>query len=403
MAFDVARGRVVMFGGDSLQSRLFNDTWEWDGTNWAQVQDIGPPPRLQHAMAYEAARQRVLLFGGNGGGVAMGDTWQWDGDGWSQLTDTGPFARSGHALAYDSRRSRVMLFGGTIEGQPMADTWEWDGSDWLEVGNEEPPARQGHGLAFDEARSRIVMFGGVGGEGLQSLGDTWEFDGTQWTQVADFGPPPCVDLALTFSGSGVLLYGGVGSLSPSDSQPVFGTTWEWTGAQWRVRQDIGPGPRVGHAMAFDAARQRVVLLGGLPVPPNQAGASELVLGDVWEAFEEDTPPPTPPALASFVIQPPTVLVGDSFTLTVTLTGPAPVGGFAVSLSARITVGGILIDFPVTSTIVVPVGSRATVVSAAAKLPPIIDPGSIDPNGIPVVVTARAGDVTRTASFTLRPR
>ena len=51
---------------DSLVVALeaVGDTWEWDGEEWAQQEDVGPPARVFHAMAYDAVRDRVVLFGG---------------------------------------------------------------------------------------------------------------------------------------------------------------------------------------------------------------------------------------------------------------------------------------------------------------------------------------------------
>ena len=47
---------------------------------WTQKQDIGPRPRTGHAMTYDVARQRVTLFGGDSlDGVLRRDTWEWDG------------------------------------------------------------------------------------------------------------------------------------------------------------------------------------------------------------------------------------------------------------------------------------------------------------------------------------
>ena len=40
---------------------------------WTQKQDIGPTPRMGHAMAFDAARGRTVLFGGDG----FGDTCDW--------------------------------------------------------------------------------------------------------------------------------------------------------------------------------------------------------------------------------------------------------------------------------------------------------------------------------------
>ena len=38
------------------------DTWEWDGTDWAQRSPArSPTPRYGHAMAYDATRGRITL------------------------------------------------------------------------------------------------------------------------------------------------------------------------------------------------------------------------------------------------------------------------------------------------------------------------------------------------------
>ena len=59
-----------------------NDTWTWDGQAWTQVADTGPTPRRLHAMAFDSARQRTVLFGGDVGGITN-DTWEWDGGVWT--------------------------------------------------------------------------------------------------------------------------------------------------------------------------------------------------------------------------------------------------------------------------------------------------------------------------------
>lgn len=43
---------------------LVNDTWEWDGQSWTQVEADGPSPRSDHVMAFDSIRNRTILFGG---------------------------------------------------------------------------------------------------------------------------------------------------------------------------------------------------------------------------------------------------------------------------------------------------------------------------------------------------
>ena len=84
MAFDVARGMTVLFGGEAGANAHLNDTWTWDGKNWTQLNPTtSPAPRDYHAMVYDVARQRTVLFGGRSGRSFLPDTWEWDGKNWT--------------------------------------------------------------------------------------------------------------------------------------------------------------------------------------------------------------------------------------------------------------------------------------------------------------------------------
>jgi hypothetical protein len=74
----------------------------------------------------------LLMFDG---GVQQGtaSTWVWQNSTWSRAATARPSLRNGHALAYDAVRNRVVLFGGFRSGQDFSDTWEWDGTGWTEV------------------------------------------------------------------------------------------------------------------------------------------------------------------------------------------------------------------------------------------------------------------------------
>ena len=344
IAYDEARERTVLFGGRAGGGSLQGDSWEWDGTDWTEVADTGPDARSGHALAFDAARERVVLFGGEAAGSALrGDTWEWDGTDWTEVADTGPDARSGHALAFDAARERVVLFGGEAAGSALrGDTWEWDGTDWTEVADTGPDARSGHALAFDAARERVVLFGGeAAGSALR--GDTWEWDGKEWTEVAHFGPGPSAAFAMTFVGGATLLFGGVtSSTAPAPAEELSRLSWEWDGAHWTLRQDMGPTPRWGHAIAFDSVRGRPVLFGGFSALPADPGVADSVLADTWDAEVEEIPVDGP-RLASFALNPETesplriTLVGGPTTslvatrIEVGLDRPAPVGGIQVAI------------------------------------------------------------------------
>jgi hypothetical protein len=193
MAYDEARGRIVLFGGSSSGEELATDTWEYDGTSWTRVATDGPPPRAHFGMAYDARSRHVVIFGGlaKGAGAsyrAAGDTWAWDGKVWRRLADTGPSPRTHIKMAFDRATNRIVLFGGQANGRPttsLADTWTWDGQRWTEVRTAGPSARSWHVTAFDSARGRTLLYGGSAFDGKVStqFHDTWEWGGEAWTRT----------------------------------------------------------------------------------------------------------------------------------------------------------------------------------------------------------------------------
>ncbi len=71
MAYDSAHSQVVLFGGidSSVLSSSFptysNETWTWDGSTWTKQSPANnPPARCCFGMAYDAARGQVVIFGG---------------------------------------------------------------------------------------------------------------------------------------------------------------------------------------------------------------------------------------------------------------------------------------------------------------------------------------------------
>ncbi len=370
MVYDTDRDRTVLFGGDSLRSQLFNDTWEWEGVHWTQMADIGPAPRFDQAMAYDGARRQTLMFGGSASGGALRDTWAW------------------------SDRSSVVLFGGQSQtSDPLNDTWEWDGIDWTQVQDTGPSPRRAHVMTYDSVRRRIVLFGGTGTDGL-GLGDTWEWDGSVWTRMADFGATPCLSAAMAHKGDGIALFGGIDSINASPPPAVFAATWEWDGKHWALVQDIGPGPRWRHAMTYDVKRGHMVLFGGLPVfAPEDPNLASRLLGDTWEHTDEGAGPgPGSVTIQSFAILPPSVGVADTANGTITLSGPAPAGGVTVQLTKQPPDSSIFFDTGPQVTI--PANSNSGGFSVGNDAPRVIP--------VSIVVTATLGASSQSATVTFNP-
>jgi len=227
MAYDAARERVVLFGGDTRATGPFGDTWLWDGESWTRASASGPPARTVHALVYDAGRERTVLFGGVSGDRMLGDTWEWDGEGWTLVSEQGPSARALHGLAYDGARGRIVLFGGTSElsatASPHGDTWEWDGDIWTRVAVEGPSARDHVAMGYDYAREVVVLHGGGQGDETRQ---TWTWDGARWTLASTDGPSRrFARLAWDPHAERLLLYGGFDQ-GPSNE------LWSWNGKRW---------------------------------------------------------------------------------------------------------------------------------------------------------------------------
>src|SRR5215471_113258 len=74
-------------------------TWEWDGSSWVQVDDMGPQAGF---LVYAPDKHSCLAYSNTGGPR----TWARKDGLWTQLADTGPADVWG--LAYDTSRSRAV-------------------------------------------------------------------------------------------------------------------------------------------------------------------------------------------------------------------------------------------------------------------------------------------------------
>jgi hypothetical protein len=241
MAYDAARGQVVLFGGLPA-GNVSAETWTWDGHAWTQRHPaVNPPARQFASMVYDAARRVVVLFGGQAPAI-LNDTWTWDGTTWTQQHPTRrPTGRVASAMTYDGARARILLFGGDSgQGQAFSggygDTWTWDGANWSQVSSgPSPPPRAWAALAYDAEVGKSVLFGGLSGPQATLMNDTWSWDGARWTQQQPAGsPPPRQDASLVYDTAQrvVVLYGGTGASAPN---PYLADTWVWDGVAWSKR------------------------------------------------------------------------------------------------------------------------------------------------------------------------
>lgn len=259
IACDAARGEVVLFGGDGAAG-LADETWTWDGVDWTQRQPATvPAAREQAAMAYDPSRGVIVMFGGFGGGY-RDDHWEWNGTDWTQRTlPTVPEARSRARLAFDPARSVMVLYGGfglpngvgTVYDQP----WEFDGQQWLpRTIATAPPGRTRHSMVGTAAGVRI--FGGNTNVGDRRT-EIWDYDGSQFVQLSGLATPGASAALDAARGRTVVLgyeYAGFPAVVP--------VTWEWDGQQLARLAAGGPMPLRWAMPLADAGSGRVLGFGG---------------------------------------------------------------------------------------------------------------------------------------------
>lgn len=194
MAYDAQRQQVVMFGGHDANPANLAGTWLWNGTDWTQASPSTPPqPRRHLSIVQDSATGRILLFGGttnqgqSGTYTNYNDTWEWNGSNWNMVnggTAGSPSPRFRVAMAFDGRRQRITLQGGrTGPYSYVDDTWQWDWQtlSWSLLPTlQSPSLRTGAAMAFDTSRQRLILFGGQrdftsNPRDEQAYDDTWEF------------------------------------------------------------------------------------------------------------------------------------------------------------------------------------------------------------------------------------
>lgn len=189
-ALNMRTGQIIIFGGETHLLHYQRNTFVYEGDIWKQVTRGKPTPRVRPAMAYDEKRDVMVLFGGYQKleypvSKVFSDTWEWDGKQWTRITNSGPGPRAGHSLVYLPELKRVVLFGGFSApldpdtGKrvlvPHNDLWSWDGKSWTRLPHTRPAPnpRYGHGAAYDSNKQQMVIYGGE--DGTKSFRDLWYY------------------------------------------------------------------------------------------------------------------------------------------------------------------------------------------------------------------------------------
>lgn len=349
-AYHATRQVTLLTGGS--RNPPDHDTWLWNGTSWRLDDDengVVPGTKYEPALAYDDVAAEIVMFGGSNRlrDIDGSDTtFVWDG-GWQAVCEGScprPSARMGAAMAFDAERGVVVLFGGRRDAQFFNDVWQWDGASWTEItptdveGDGNPGPRALASFGYDPVLRELVLVGGGLNGTLESGGnnvnDVWAFNGERFLKIDntvdddhdDEPPPQRAAVAVTTSqglavvgcqklgffacssGDGPWLFNGTSFANggtvegpPTTKQRpalvfnrargsvmMFGgedddALWEWNGLRWNPRRPAGdrPDARDNTALAYDEARNVVVLFGGNE-SPGCDGSATSVCGTLWE-------------------------------------------------------------------------------------------------------------------------
>jgi len=190
--YDSVSNRMVVFGGQTLVAE--NTIWVLEHANglggpssWLKIDPVGPAPgpRVGHTAVYDAANNRMIVFGGHlRSGAYTADVWVLryaNGLGgtpeWTELNPSGaaPALRMDHTAVYDATQNRMVVFGGWISsgggvGTYFNDVWVLHNANGLSGAaawkpltptSSPPEKRELHSAIYNPLTKRMVVFGGA--------------------------------------------------------------------------------------------------------------------------------------------------------------------------------------------------------------------------------------------------
>ncbi len=225
---------------------------------------------------YDASQSRFIVFSRYSGTLQTVTR-----DGFvTTLTPSGTaFGGVEHAVAYDTARNRIMVYGGG-SGYGGNDVWTVNltGSPaWTEVAvvGSRPSIRRDATLVYDSVGDRLILFGGYyyDGTNITRYNDVWTLplagpDSLRWNSVTTSGTPPVGrnGAAAIFdpTRNQMVIHGGdqsPGSYNrPSDE--LWTLSMGMSQPQWEMSAATGPAARMFHSIVYDSSDDRLLLFGG---------------------------------------------------------------------------------------------------------------------------------------------
>jgi hypothetical protein len=279
-AMDSASHRMMMFGGTSSTTAL-NDTWiltNADGQHgqpaWIPVVTAtAPPPASYSTGLYDAASNRMILYGGasgtdvwvltNANGLGSG------APSWIQLNPTGSLGNlptvltDYEKLVYDPVRNVMIVYDSTAGVWTLSNANGLGGTPvWtlINVPANGPSGRAAFTAVYDPGSNRMMVFGGSGGG--TDFNDLWALEQANGLD----GTPAWIPL-------------------PTGTATV-------------------PTGRSGHMAVYDPASDAMTIFGGIGLPAETwtaAHASGLTQPPVWTLTNSGVPVPDPRVWCSAVL------------------------------------------------------------------------------------------------------
>jgi len=278
------------------------------GQTWTQLSPVGATPtgRVGAAAVFAAAQNRLIVFGGETGGM-YNDLWilsAANGTGnpeWQQAIPDraagSPPPRTYAIAAYDQATNRMIIWGGLTSNTSFYnDVWILTGADgtagtprWLQLNPSNPPPARVLSIAgYDPSSNRLIAFGGQGRGAPASVqfNDVWVLtnaNGTEtsppaWIQLQPSGSVPAVRShhmgAYDPVSNKLIIYGGEslagGQLCGLAAGGCLFDTWVLSNANglggvptWTMLSPTGQPTQTHDGSAFyDPASQRLILFGG---------------------------------------------------------------------------------------------------------------------------------------------
>jgi hypothetical protein len=251
--------------------------WSWNGERWQELPADGPPvARVLGGAAYDAARDVIVSYGGFASDSFECDqsTFEWDGFFWI-LREVGPPPNCHHfRMTYDAASERILIFGGQVlDNAPVHDVFAWDGSEWTLVTSDGPVSRAHFGFVNDPNHGQVLLYGGYDG-GMYE--DFWSLRDGVWEQLEIAGPGTRSHFGMAYDSTANELYIYGGATTSSSFGSLTDETWVLRNGSWQLLETPGsPGARGSAALAYDPTRRVLVLYGGFTAD----GAER---ADTWE-------------------------------------------------------------------------------------------------------------------------